>query len=391
MYVKLDVLGGISAEQFFAEYWQKKPLLVRNAIPEIDGMLEPEDILGLAQEDGVTARLLTQNGPQHEQWKLKRSPLGQKDFSKLPSYWTLLVQAVDHFSADIAALWEHFDFIPQWRRDDIMVSYAPKGGSVGRHFDQYDVFLVQGYGQRRWQLGQYCDDNTQFIPNQPLRLLPDMDVFFDEVLNPGDLLYVPPKLSHYGVAENDCLTYSFGFRMPNAAQLLDQLTDQLLQDQAIQTPISDISPRPLSAAGEVAAQDIDWLKQQLLDKIQQGNYFEQALLGILSDSKYPDSLPENETLSLAELRDVLAEGASVQREPAARLLYVQRENALQFWALGESIECASAQQPLLKLFADGKVLSADDFELSDANIALIGRLYANAVLLIDPQQDEDES
>ena len=389
MAVHLDVLGGISAAQFFAEYWQKKPLLVRNAIPDINVLLEPEDILGLAQEEGVTARLLTQNGPQHEQWKLKRSPLGKKDFSKLPPFWTLLVQAVDHFSADIAGLWQYFDFIPQWRRDDIMVSYAPKGGSVGRHFDQYDVFLVQGYGQRRWQLGQYCDDSTQFVAGQPLRLLPEMDVFFDEVLNPGDLLYVPPKLSHYGVAENDCLTYSFGFRMPNTAQLLDQLTDQLLQDQAIQTPISDISPRSLYAAGEVAAQDIAWLKQQLLDKIQQDNYFEQALLGILSDSKYPDSLPENEDVSIAELQDVFADGATVQREPAARLLYVQQPHGLQFWALGEAIDCPPAQQGLLKQLADGAVLGREDFTASEENLDLISRLYASSILLINQPEEED--
>jgi 50S ribosomal protein L16 3-hydroxylase len=389
MSVNLDVLGGISAEQFFAEYWQKKPLLVRNAIPDISDMLEPEDILGLAQQEGVAARLLTQHGQQHEQWKLKRSPLNQKDFSKLSGYWTLLVQAVDHFSADIARLWQHFDFIPQWRRDDIMVSYAPKGGSVGRHFDQYDVFLVQGYGERRWQLGQYCDENTQFIPNQTLRLLPDMAVFFDEVLNPGDLLYVPPKLSHYGVAENDCLTFSFGFRMPNAAQLLDQLTDQLLQDQSIQTPVSDLHPRPLQAAGEVNVQDINWLKQQLIDRIQQGTYFEQALLGILSDSKYPDSLPENEELSIDALRDILAEGGSVQREPAARLLYLTQGDQQQFWALGEVIECAAAQQPLLKQLADGAVLSADDFELSEDNLTLLSQLYTSAILLIDQPDDED--
>lgn len=388
MSVNLDVLGGISAEQFFAEYWQKKPLLVRNAIPDISDMLEPEDILGLAQQEGVTARLLTQHGQQHEQWKLKRSPLSQKDFSKLSGYWTLLVQAVDHFSADIAGLWQHFDFIPQWRRDDIMVSYAPKGGSVGRHFDQYDVFLVQGYGERRWQLGQYCDENTQFIPNQPLRLLSDMTVFFDEVLSPGDLLYVPPKLSHYGVAENDCLTFSFGFRMPNAAQLLDQLTDQLLQDQSIQTPVSDLHPRPLQAAGEVNVQDIHWLKQQLIDRIQQGTYFEQALLGILSDSKYPDSLPENEELSIDALRDILAEGGSVQREPAARLLYLTQGDQQQFWALGEVIECAAAQQPLLKQLADGAVLSADDFELSEDNLTLLSQLYTSAILLIDQPDDE---
>ena len=142
---------------------------------------------------------------------VKSSPLIKGDFQKLPKLWTLLVQAVDHYSFDLAELWKKFPFIPQWRRDDIMVSYAPKGGSVGQHFDFYDVFLVQGYGHRRWQLGQMCDENTAFVTGQPLKLLPEMDVHFDEVLAPGDLLYVPPGLSHYGVAEDDCLTFRLAF------------------------------------------------------------------------------------------------------------------------------------------------------------------------------------
>ena len=211
----LDVLGGITAEQFLAEYWQKKPLLVRNALPEIANILEPNDVMELALEEHVTARLIKQKDKDPNQWSVKSSPLIKGDFQKMPKLWTLLVQAVDHYSFDLAELWKKFPFIPQWRRDDIMVSYAPKGGSVGKHFDFYDVFLVQGYGHRRWQLGQMCDANTEFVSGQPLKLLPEMQVDFDEVLAPGDLLYVPPGLSHYGVAEDDCLTFSFGFRMPN--------------------------------------------------------------------------------------------------------------------------------------------------------------------------------
>ncbi len=379
----LDVLGGISAEQFFAEYWQKKPLLVRQAIPEIAELLEPDDILELAQEEGVTARLLTQHGKQHEQWKLKNSPLSKKDLSKLPSFWTLLVQAVDHFSPDIANLWQHFDFIPQWRRDDIMVSYAPQGGSVGRHFDQYDVFLVQGYGQRRWQLGQYCTESTEFIPDQPLRLLAEMDVFFDEVLQPGDLLYVPPRLSHYGVAENDCLTYSFGFRMPNNAQLFDQLTDQLLHDKSIQTPINDLNNRQIQAAGEVGLLDIQTLKKQLIEKIESSAYFDQALLSILSESKYPDSLPENDELHIDELTTLLEQGSSIQREPAAKLLYVQHQNHLEFWALGEKLDVKESQQKLLKQLADGLRLDISDFTPTKDHLALISRLYGDSILLIN--------
>ncbi len=170
----LAVLGGITAEQFLSEYWQKKPLLVRNALPEIINILEPNDVKELALEENVTARLIKQKDKDSNQWSVKSSPLIKGDFQKMPKLWTLLVQAVDHYSFDLAALWKKFPFIPQWRRDDIMVSYAPKGGSVGKHFDFYDVFLVQGYGHRRWQLGQMCDADTAFIPGQPLKLLPDI-------------------------------------------------------------------------------------------------------------------------------------------------------------------------------------------------------------------------
>jgi 50S ribosomal protein L16 3-hydroxylase len=127
----LDVLGGITAEQFLAEYWQKKPLLVRNALPEIAGLLEPHDVMELALDENVTARLIKQKDKDPNQWSVKSSPLIKADFQKMPKLWTLLVQAVDHYSFDLAELWKKFPFIPLWRRDDIMVSYAPKGGSVG--------------------------------------------------------------------------------------------------------------------------------------------------------------------------------------------------------------------------------------------------------------------
>ncbi len=178
----LTVLGGITAEQFLAEYWQKKPLLVRNGLPEIIGLLQPQDVQELALEEHASARLIRQKDKNPNEWHVKSSPLTKGDFQKLPKLWSILVQAVDHYSFDLSELWKKFPFIPQWRRDDIMVSYAPKGGSVGKHFDFYDVFLVQGHGHRRWQLGQMCDVNTAFVPNQPLKLLPEIDVQFDEVL-----------------------------------------------------------------------------------------------------------------------------------------------------------------------------------------------------------------
>ncbi|ONG39776.1 cupin [Alkanindiges hydrocarboniclasticus] len=392
----LQVLGGISAAEFFAEYWQKKPLLVKNALPEVKGLLVPDDILELAQEEGVTARLLTQQGAQNEQWRVKNSPLTAKDFKKLPPLWTLLVQALDHFSPDIAQLWQHFDFIPQWRRDDIMVSYAPKGGSVGRHFDQYDVFLVQAYGKRRWQLGQYCTPDCELIPNQPLRLLPDMNVDFDEILEPGDLLYVPPTLSHYGVAEDNCLTLSFGFRMPDRTQLLDDFTDHLLSKPDTQIPVPDLATRSIQDAGEVSATDLAMLKQQVMQLLQNTSYFDEAALSLLTESKYPDSLPENEALSTQELGELLQEGAIIQREPATRLLYRYADNKqLEFWAQGEKLEVPAKLAPVLKRLTDGEVLDLQSLNLPSPELentstaddhqdllAMFCDLYEDAIVLI---------
>lgn len=392
----LQVLGGISAAEFFAEYWQKKPLLVKNALPEVKGLLVPDDILELAQEEGVTARLLTQQGAQNEQWRVKNSPLTAKDFKKLPPLWTLLVQALDHFSPDIAQLWQHFDFIPQWRRDDIMVSYAPKGGSVGRHFDQYDVFLVQAYGKRRWQLGQYCTPDCELIPNQPLRLLPDMNVDFDEILEPGDLLYVPPTLSHYGVAEDNCLTLSFGFRMPDCTQLLDDFTDHLLSKPDTQIPVPDLATRSIQDAGEVSATDLAMLKQQVMQLLQNTSYFDEAALSLLTESKYPDSLPENEALSTQELGELLQEGAIIQREPATRLLYRYADNKqLEFWAQGEKLEVPAKLAPVLKRLTDGEILDLQSLNLPSPELenmstaddhqdllAMFCDLYEDAIVLI---------
>ena len=274
----LDVLGGITAEQFLSEYWQKKPLLVRNAIPEIAGILEPNDVMELALENEISARLIKQKDRDPNQWTVKSSPLIKADFQKMPKLWTLLVQAVDHYSFDLSEMWKKFPFIPQWRREDIMVSYAPKGGSVGKHFDFYDVFLVQGYGHRRWQLGQQCDASTEYVAGQPLKLLPEIDVNFDEVLAPGDLLYVPPCLAHYGVAEDDCLTYSFGFRMPNVADMVDSLGDALSIDECLQNPLIDIQREQTSAIGEITTHELQYLREKLLEELQNTNALNEALM-----------------------------------------------------------------------------------------------------------------
>ncbi|WP_288432645.1 cupin domain-containing protein [uncultured Acinetobacter sp.] len=384
----LQVLGGITAEQFLNEYWQKKPLLVRNAMPEIINILEPDDVKELALEETVSARLIKQKDKDPNQWSVKSSPLIKGDFQKLPKLWTLLVQAVDHYSFDLAELWKKFPFIPQWRRDDIMVSYAPKGGSVGQHFDFYDVFLIQGYGHRRWQLGQICDENTAFVAGQPLKLLPEMDVHFDEVLAPGDLLYVPPGLSHYGVAEDDCLTFSFGFRMPNVATMMDRVSDRFADNALLKNPVIDIMRDQVGQIGEMTSNELAYLKAKVLDQLQHSSDFEHALVALMSEPKYPDNIPEPDEIEADDLREILSTGYELCLEPASRLLYTQQDDQLLFWANGEACCIDERFAPLLKALADGQVLPFDAQFDHDEFLEDLAQLLNDSVLMLLPPEEE---
>lgn len=387
MSLPLDVLGGITAEQFLSEYWQKKPLLVRNALPEIANILVPDDVMELALDENITARLIKQKDKDPNQWSVKSSPLIKGDFQKMPKLWTLLIQAVDHYSFDLAELWKKFPFIPQWRRDDIMVSYAAKGGSVGQHFDFYDVFLVQGYGHRRWQLGQMCEAESEFVEGQPLKLLPEMEINFDEVLAPGDLLYVPPGLSHYGVAEDDCLTYSFGFRMPNIADMMDRVSDKFVEDQNLRNPLLDILRNKQNSIGQVTQAELDYLKTELLAKLNNSKVLEDAIMSLMAEAKYPENIPDVEAIGTGDLEEVLEQGYLLQIEPASRLIYLQQDHELLFWANGESI-CISEQfAPHLKQIADGQSVKLNH-ELSDGEILEdIAGLLNESILMLVPTDE----
>lgn len=385
----LDVLGGMTAEQFLSEYWQKKPLLVRNAMPEIASLLEPNDLMELALEDHVTARLIKQKDRDPNQWSVKSSPLLKADFQKMPKLWTLLVQAVDHYSFDLSALWKKFPFIPQWRRDDIMVSYAPQGGSVGKHFDFYDVFLVQGYGHRRWQLGQMCDTETPFVPGQPLKLLPEIEVNFDEVLAPGDLLYVPPGLAHYGVAEDDCLTYSFGFRMPNISDMMDRVGDKFSENETLRNPLLDIIRDQVGAIGEVSSNELEYLKEHIMQQLHNSNVLEDAIMSLMSEPKYPENLPEAEEIGTGDLEEALDQGYSLMLEPASRLLYTETDGDVLFWANGEGVCISETFTAKLKQLADGEaLLFGEDFADEEILEDVAALLNEAVLMLVPPPEDE---
>ena len=385
----LAVLGGITAEQFLTEYWQKKPLLVRNALPEIKNLLEPADVMELALDENINARLIKQKDKDPNHWSVKSSPLMKADFQKMPKLWTLLIQAIDHYSFDLAELWKKFPFIPQWRRDDIMVSYASKGGSVGKHFDFYDVFLVQGHGHRRWQLGQMCDADSEIVAGQPLKLLPEIQIHFDEILAPGDLLYVPPGLAHYGVAEDDCLTYSFGFRMPNVAEMMDRVSDKFAVDQLLKNPLTDILREKMTSVGQISQSELEYLKTKLLAQLQNPTVLEDALMSLMSESKYPENIPEAEAIGSGDLEQALDQGYSLMLEPASRLLYTEVESKLLFWANGEGICISDDFAPLLKQLADGNLILLDEKLARPEMLEDIVNLLNESILMLLPAVDTE--
>ena len=212
------MLGGLTVDQFLHDYWQKKPLLIRQAFPAFGGLLDSQQLIDLACTDDVQARLVTQS---RGKFDLQHAPFEPGDFYDFgKTKWTVLVQGVNHYLPEAALLLKHFAFIPHARLDDLMVSYAPKGGGVGPHFDSYDVFLLQGSGHRRWQISQQKD--RTLIEGAPLRILKDFRVEQEWVLAPGDMLYLPPHCAHNGIAEDDCMTYSIGFRTPAYQELAEQ-------------------------------------------------------------------------------------------------------------------------------------------------------------------------
>ncbi|CAM8647984.1 COG2850 Uncharacterized conserved protein [Comamonadaceae bacterium] len=245
----LQLLGGISPETFMQRYWHKKPLVIRQAIPGFVPLLERIELLELAAQEEVESRLVVQDASgKGAGWKFKHGPFARK---ALPPFkqagWTLLVQGVDMHDERVHSLINQFRFVPDARLDDLMISYATDQGGVGPHFDSYDVFLLQAHGRRRWRIGRQKDLSLQ--PDMPLKILANFEPEEEFVLEPGDMLYLPPKYAHDGIAEGECMTYSIGFRSPSQSELAQEVL-QRLAEQAVDELPAALYADPKQAAVE---------------------------------------------------------------------------------------------------------------------------------------------
>lgn len=383
----LAILGGISAEDFLQEYWQKKPLLVRDAFPGVSELMDPEELAGLSLDEANESRIILERSP--VDWELRLGPFDDKQFKNLPAtHWTLLVQAIDHQVPAIAQLLDAFDFVPSWRLDDIMASYAPQFGSVGPHFDYYDVFLIQAQGQRRWQIGQTCDGNTPLLPNLPVRILQQFQAMDEWILNPGDMLYLPPGIAHHGVAQNNCMTYSVGFRAPSKLEIVNDFVHHLsihqADDQRYRDPHLRIQENPGWLNQEAVDQVQGILQQLVSDRAQ----VESWLAGYLSQTKY-ESQPEppDEDYSAQDVMDLLTANYSSRREESSRMIYTGAENRpTGFFINGEPFPTSSATDQLVLYLCQTRHYDPAELSLlcrSPDNLALLTRLLNLGIIYFE--------
>ncbi len=332
---------GFDADGFLREYWQKKPKLIRNPWRNWTNPLDPDELAGLASEEEIKSRLIVVD---EDRWKLEHGPVEGETFARQGTApWTLLVQAVDHHVPAVAELIEPFRFIPDWRIDDVMVSYAVEGGGVGAHFDQYDVFLVQGLGKRRWEVGGMCDQTTPLLPHDDLRLLAEFEPLDEWVLGPGDMLYVPPGISHRGTAVGgDCMTYSIGFRAPSRAELIAGWSEAALDDLSDDDRFTDRLPFDQDNPGEIGEAALERLRAMVTERLSDRNAFarwfgEHATAA--KDSQI-DWRPDD-AIDSGTARDAIAQGAALERNPAKRFAFIRTgADTLTLFVDGHAIDCA---------------------------------------------------
>ena len=314
---------GMPPAKFLHDYWQKKPLLIRNAFPDFVSPLQPEDLAGLACEELALSRIVAHDRAA-DAWTLRTGPFTEEEFPGMPDHdWTLLVQDVDKWDVDVRQLLQHFDFLPRWRIDDVMVSFAATGGSVGAHVDQYDVFLLQGQGQRRWQIDAGKNPPTRFRDDVELKLLREFTATHDWVLDPGDMLYLPPGVPHHGVALDPCLTFSIGMRAPSSAELVGDYLDNLIAeaDESLRYHDPDLvppkDPNEIDAAAMArAVEALNTLRLNDPDKL--GDWFGRFITTYRAGGEV---VAGGDPRSRIEIEWDLQQGAVLQRHPFSRMAW----------------------------------------------------------------------
>lgn len=342
----LPLLGGLSPQQFMKRHWQKKPLLVRQAIPGFKPLLDRAELFNLAAGEDVESRLLVCGDGQ---WQLKRGPFERRALPALKKpQWTILVQGADLHHDGVHSLMQQFRFVPDARLDDVMISYASDGGGVGPHFDSYDVFLLQASGQRRWRIGRQKD--LTLVDGLPLKILANFEPEEEYVLDAGDMLYLPPRWAHDGVAVGgDCMTYSIGFRQPNRGELARELLQRLAEDaedNVGDAAYRDPSQPAVAAPGGIPPAMLDFAREALQAVLDDPAEL-QCLLGEYLSEPKPN-------VWFSETGAAPAKLGAVVLDRRTRMLY----DELHVFINGEGFRAAGRDAELMRELTDTRRLSA---------------------------------
>ncbi len=360
----MNLLGGLTPGQFLKEYWQQKPLLVRQAVPDFRCPVSPEELAGLACDDEVESRLLLERGGE-KPWQVEHGPFSEERFPELPeSHWTLLVQEINKHVPEFALLQDRFSFIPNWRLDDVMVSFAPPEGTVGPHADNYDVFLIQGPGRRRWQISSQMPTEDDLIPDLDVRIMRDFQPEQEWVLEPGDMLYLPPGVPHHGVALEACITISVGFRAPAEAELVAAFAAQFLDTLDPECFYRDPGLSPARVPGEIDRS----AREKVRGIIRQMAMNDSALdrwFGRFTTSVRPGHwLPEpEEPLDFDAIYHRMDAGEALWRSEYARFAhFTDEDGTVRLFVAGEEYSLPEALTSAADLLAGQRRFTAADFD-----------------------------
>ncbi len=332
-------LGNLSPEQFLQEFWQKKPCLIRQAIADFKPLLDGDDLAGLACEEMAESRLI-KGSVEAADWTVAHGPFNDTDFSALADKnWTLLVQDVEKHYAPLQALVQQFSFLPNWRLDDLMVSYAVTGGSVGPHVDQYDVFMLQAEGTRRWQIAESFD--PELLEDCALNTLKQFNSEQEWILEPGDILYLPPNVAHHGVALEPGMTWSIGSRAPSGADLLQGLGEWLAFSDDEGGRYSDPDLQVTARAGEIDSKALQGLRELMLARIDKNEGLDNYLAAFMSRFRLAhDPVPPPDLTNPESLLKALQNGSRLFRNPWTRLTWVENLKAARMFAAGQPYDCS---------------------------------------------------
>ncbi|RDE23065.1 cupin domain-containing protein [Motiliproteus coralliicola] len=384
----LQHLGEIDVETFLRDYWQQKPCLFRAAFKDFVEVISPDELAGMACDEEVESRLLITD-PNSGQFELRHGPFDESQFSELPaSHWSLLVQGVDHWIPEAADLVEQFRFIPSWRLDDLMISYSTPEGGVGPHYDNYDVFIIQAQGRRRWEIGgRYTEQQAEFLPDQPIRILKHWHPEQSWELEPGDMIYIPPRVGHNGVSlSDDCVNYSVGYRAPHAHELLRHLAGFCEHHSADELRFSDSTLGIRSNPGEITDADLRQVRQLLLPILEDQQQLRRWWGELVTEPKDPQLDHSAEPISADELGTALAQPGQVRRSEGIRFAFSCDTNHCYLFVDGEQHRLGTNELALVKLLCNQN--SYDNSQLAEqlqqpAAAELIALLFERGQLYLD--------